>query len=65
MFRDGKDAELKPAKAAAKRKIEALEKQHDLNLHREEAKRYRLECSHVKEKVAYESKLVSLQKTYE
>lgn len=65
VFRDGKEAELKRAKAAAKRKIEALEKQHELELHREEAKRYRLERSHVKEKVACESKLVSLQQSYE
>jgi hypothetical protein len=65
VFRDGKEAELKRAKAAAKRKIEALEKQHELELHREEAKRYWLERSHVKDKVACESKLVSLQQSYE
>lgn len=65
VFRAKKEDELKRFRKAAERRIEALGKQHQLELNREEAMRYRLERNHMKEVVVLENKIISLEKSRE
>ncbi len=65
VFRAKKEDELRRCRVAASRKIEALQRQHQPELKREDALRYRLECSHVKQIVYLENKIVSLEKSKE
>ena len=59
MFRDQKEEEIKHGQSDAVKKIRALEKLHWLELSREEARRYRLECSHDKETLQYNNKIIA------
>ena len=65
VFRAKKEDELRRCRVAATRRIEALQRQHQLELKREDALRYRLECSHVKQIVRLENKIVTLEKSKE
>ena len=62
MFRAKKEDELRRCRVTASRKIEALQRQHQLELKREDALQYRLERSHVKQIVRLENKIVTLEK---
>ena len=65
VFRAKKEDELRRCRVAATRRIKALQRQHQLELKREDALWYRLECSHVKQIVYLENKIVSLEKSKE
>ena len=65
VYRAKKEDELRRCRVAATRRIEALQRQHQLELKREDALRYRLERSHVKQIVCLENKIVSLEKSKE
>lgn len=65
VFRARQEDDLKRVRAAAARRIDCLRRQHQLELNREEACRYRMERAHVKEIVVLESKLASVQKSAE
>lgn len=61
-FRSGKEEEIHRVKAAAKRRVKAIMKQHGLEfeLSREEALRYRLQRAPMKEIVGYENKITKI-----
>ena len=65
VFRAKKEDELRRCRVAATRRIKALQRQHQLELKREDALRYRLERSHVKQIVRLENKIVTLEKSKE
>ena len=65
VFRAKKEDELRRCRVAATRRIEARQRQHQLELKREDALWYRLEHSHVKQIVCLENKIVSLEKSKE
>ena len=60
-----KREEIKSLKAQAEKKIASLEKQHKFVLVREQAERYRMEWSHMKEVVSYTKEIGSIQKAKE
>lgn len=62
VFRAKTEEEIKRVKAVAARRVAVLEKNHQMELLRAEARMYRLHRENVKQSVMYESKLVSLQK---
>ena len=64
VFRAKKEDELRRCRVAATRRIKALQR-HQLELKREDALRYRLERSHVKQIVRLENKIVTLEKSKE
>jgi predicted PolB exonuclease-like 3'-5' exonuclease len=60
-----KEKEIKSLKAQAEKKVAALEKQHKFVLVREQAERYRMERSHMKEVISYARAIGSIHKTKE
>ena len=62
VFRAKTEEEIKCVKAVAARRVAVLEKNHQMELLRAEARMYRLHRENVKQSVMYESKMESLQK---